>query len=232
MFTLAVIHLSNSPYKLNRTANDPIDGNLIKLKPDATYAEWEKALVLKHGKYEVDKSNQRTNSYPADKAFYDEMSAFISDKHMPTFNKFQEMKYNDDRDWRNLHLDYLRQNKLNNHLELQLPNLNNLDLPIAKFTKYLFNPGSEVGWPKGQLITNKLGIGTNNYQELRKIILDAAVKYPAISKGDLGHGERYQQNIIVYDKDNHATNMLVAWIDDHGSTRMTTTFIEEAKDGN
>ncbi|WP_338210972.1 DUF6883 domain-containing protein [Lactiplantibacillus paraxiangfangensis] len=150
---------------------------------------------------------------------------------MPDFDKIQEMKYNRTKDWCNLHLDYLRQNRLKNHPELALPNLDNLDLPIAKFTKYLFNSISKKGWSKGSLIVSKLGINADNYQKLQNIIMDSASKYPAIAKGSNKQGKLYQQNIIVYDKDNRATNMLVGWIDDHGSTRMTTAYIEEARDG-
>lgn len=229
--TIAVIYLPNSQYKLKRTANDPISGGTIRLDANATYHDWEQALVDKYGEDNITALNYNVAHFHPDKELYDAMAEFIDKKHMPDFDKFQEMKYNRTKDWRNLHLDYLRQNRLKNHPELALPNLDNLDLPIAKFTKYLFNPTSKKGWSKGSLIVSKLGINADNYQKLQNIIMDSASKYPAVARGSNKQGKLYQQNIIVYDKDNRATNMLVGWIDDHGSTRMTTAYIEEAKDG-
>ncbi|AVK60539.1 phage head morphogenesis protein [Lactobacillus sp. CBA3605] len=230
--TIAVIYLPNSRYKLKRTANDPIDGKLIKLKPDATYTDWEKALVMKHGDHGVSVFKQRAANYRSDKDLYGKMSEFISDEHMPAFDNFQEMKYNDDRDWRNLHVDYLRQHRLKNNPKLSLPNQDNLNLPNAKFEKYLFNLENKRGYEKGKLITKELGFDKTNYSSLQNLITDNVGKYPAVDKGYNGHGELYQQDMIIYNKHNRPINLRVTWINEHGETRMTTALIKEVKHEN
>ncbi|WP_231122281.1 minor capsid protein [Lactiplantibacillus pentosus] len=65
--TVAILYRADSKYMLPRTANDPVDGKLIKLKPDAIYADWKRALVMKHGDYGVSVFKQRATSYHSDK---------------------------------------------------------------------------------------------------------------------------------------------------------------------
>lgn len=227
--TVAVAHFTKSKHGGYRTARDPIADKAIKIPADSTYRDWETMLIEKHGAASVDTMRKRVANYSPDKRQYEDMSKLIDANNMPNFTQFQKMKYNNDRDWRNLHVDYLRRNRLKKNPEMKLPNLDDLDLPDAKFTKYLFNPDSLSGWPKGKLITKELGIGIRNYRDLQDMLTTAASKYPAIKKGDSGYGERYQQDIILYNKEKRPINMRTAWIDDHGITRLTTAMIQEAK---
>lgn len=228
--TVAVAHFTNSKHGGYRTARDPITNKSMKIPADATYRDWEAMLIKEHGPTPVDTMQKQVANYGSDKKQYAKMSGFVGDKNMPNFTKFQKMKYTDGSEWRNLRLDYLRQNRLKNNPELALPKQDHLVIPDEKFTRYLFNSENKSGWAKGQLLTKELGIDANNYAQLQDIISTSASKYPAVSKGDSGYGERFQQDIIVYGKHGQPINLRTAWIDKgKDGMNLTTTFIKEAK---
>lgn len=47
--TIAVAHFTNSTNGGNRTAIDPIANQRMRIPADATYRDWEKVLIHKHG---------------------------------------------------------------------------------------------------------------------------------------------------------------------------------------
>lgn len=229
--TVAVAHFTDSKHGGYRTARDPITDKTIKIPADATYRDWEAMLIEKHGATSVDTMQKQVANYGSDKKQYATISELVGDKNMPNFTRFQKMKYTDGSGWRNLKLDYLRQNRLKTNPELALPKQDHLVIPDEKFTRYLFNPENKNGWAKGQLITKELGVDVNNYGQLQDTISASTSKYPAVSKGDSGYGERFQQDIIVYGKRGQPVNLRTAWIDKgKDGMSLTTTFIKEAKD--
>lgn len=230
--TVAVAYFKDISLDGKRTVNDPITGKTFTMSEDSNYKDWEKALIHKHSKDELDNKTHMVKNFKNDFSQYKRMKPLIGSENIPeTFDKFQDIKYNKTKYWKNMHTDYLRKRKLINNPELSLPNWDNVEIPEAKLTKYLFNSNSEAGYPKGQLITKKLGIDINNYGELSNIIEKSVKKYPVINKGDSGYGNKYQQDIIVYNKAKEPFNMRVAWIDKNnkGTMLMTTAFMREVK---
>ncbi len=95
--TIAVIYLPNSPYKLKRTANDPISGGTIKIDPNATYHDWEQAIIDKHGEDAVGLNQLKAKNYRADFEQYRNYQEVLGSSNSPkSFEDFQTMKYNND----------------------------------------------------------------------------------------------------------------------------------------
>lgn len=101
--TVAIIYLSDSQYMMQRTANDPITGEKLKLKPDATYQDWRQAVILKHGPQAFDSLDNRVGNRRYDTTQYDEYKRILGGDNVPeTFEDFQTMKYNDSDSYQNL----------------------------------------------------------------------------------------------------------------------------------
>ena len=144
--------------------------------------------------------------------------------------KFGQVKYNDAETWKFIQLDYTRQNQLLNHSELKLPNAENVTIPEAKFTKYLFGGAHEGGLAKGRAFSSRLGYSSNNWQELRREIYERASKYPVRFLDNNGYGDRYEQKVIIYGKKGKPANVVIGWMDrEDGTTSMSSVYIKEIK---
>lgn len=141
---------------------------------------------------------------------------------------FGNIKYNDSERWKFVQLDYQRRTELMKHPELKLPNADNVKLPEAKFTKYLFGGTHKEGLAKGKAFTSRLGYTADNWEELRDEVKGKAPQYPAKYKDDNGYGERYEQKIIIYGKKGTPANVIVGWIyKKDGSISMSSMYIKE-----
>lgn len=145
-----------------------------------------------------------------------------------SFEKFREMKYNDDERWDYVKLDYRRRNKLLQQPELKLPGSEKPIAPDKKFMHYLFGGNHPEGLAKGKAFTSRLGYSDKNWHELKDEIVRKAAKYPVYSKGDNGYGERYEQKIVIYGKKGSPANVIVGWIyKTDGSVSMSSAYIKE-----
>lgn len=146
------------------------------------------------------------------------------------FAKFQEMKYNEGEKFSFMKLDYQRRNKLIQHPELRLPNAEKAMLPEGKFTKYLFGGTNADGIPKGKAFESRLGYDLQNWKELQKEIRKKAEMYPAVFKGNVGFGDKYEQQIVLNGLKGTPANVIVGWISKpDGTTSMTSAYIKEVK---
>lgn len=127
-------------------------------------------------------------------------------------------------------LDQTRRVRLQKHPELALPQAQNAVIQDDKFIKYLFNPDNPVGYAKGVAFTSRLGYNIENWGELQAEIMRSAPRYPVRQTGDKGHGMTYEQKVILFGKTGKPTNVIVAWIDEGGTPRMTSTYIKEVKE--
>ena len=150
-------------------------------------------------------------------------------KNVPkTFADFQDLKYNNPEKWRYMKLDYKRRNELRYHPELTLPGAASAVAPEPKFTKYLFDPESKNGWPKGQAFISRLGYSIDNWQALQREILRGAQRYPAEFKGNNGYGDKYEQKMILYGTTEKPANVIVGWIlKSDGCVSLTSAYIKE-----
>lgn len=145
-----------------------------------------------------------------------------------SLEKFRQMKYNEPEKFSIIKLDYERRIELLKNTENKLPNAENVILPEGKFTKYLFDGEHPNGLAKGRAISSRLGYSIENWQEFRDAIQKGAVKYPAVKKGFDGHGQRYEQKMVLMGLKNNPANVVVGWIQrPNGEVSMTSAYLKE-----
>lgn len=209
----------------SRLARDPETGKNYKVRGDMTYNEWYEGLSQEKKTAIKAYKNRHT-----DEVQYTKYVKRLGGENMPkTLELFQKMKYNDSEKWRYVKLDYQRQNALVNNPELALPNALSATADNRKFTEYLFGGTNERGLAKGAAFTSRLGYDIDNYDKLKDEVLKKASKYPSVYKRKNAQGDLYEQKIILYGLKNKPANVVVGWIANNDTVRMTTSYIKELK---
>ena len=145
-----------------------------------------------------------------------------------SLEKFRQMKYNEPEKFSFIKLDYERRTELLKNPDKKLPNAENAILPEGKFTKYLFDGEHSNGLAKGRAISSRLGYSIENWHEFRDAIQKGAVKYPAVKKESDGHGQRYEQKMVLMGLKNSPANVVVGWIQrPNGEVSMTSAYLKE-----
>lgn len=145
-----------------------------------------------------------------------------------SLEKFRQMKYNEPEKFSFIKLDYERRTDLLKNPDKKLPNAENVILPEGKFTKYLFDGEHSNGLAKGRAISSRLGYSIENWQGFRDAIQKGAVKYPAVKKESDGHGQRYEQKMVLMGLKNNPANVVVGWIQrPNGEVSMTSAYLKE-----
>lgn len=163
-----------------------------------------------------------------DKRQHKEYRAVLGSEVSKDFAKFQKMKYNNPEVFDFVELDYRRRIKLLRHSELKLPNAENVILPEAKFTNYLFGGVNVDGLAKGKAFESRLGYDLQNWKELQTEIRKKAPLYPVEFKGNAGFGDKYEQKIVLFGFKGKPANVIIGWIDRlDGTTSMTSAYIKE-----
>ena len=232
---------------LEKGGADPDEVMLMKAKYQGQlneYARFSRKMGLNEERIYIDgrgwiaTNNKRQNSmFPPqmiqnaskDIAQYKQYKEVLGDS-IGSLAKFGRMKYNDNEKWKFFQLDYERQKDLKDHPELKLPNIENIVISDAKFTKYLFGGENEKGLAKGKAFSDRLGYDLGNWKELQKEISERAGKYPAYYRDNNGYGNRYEQKIIIYGKKGTPANVIVGWmVRQDNTTSMSSTYIKEIK---
>ncbi|SHK33981.1 minor capsid protein [Hespellia stercorisuis] len=212
--------------KLKRSTRDPVTGKIIRVPMTMKYAEWYDKYV--RGNKDTEYVEKKINNHSSDRTQYERYKKILGKEIPGTLDKFQEMKYNEAEKWRYTKLAYERQNKLIDHPELKLPNVDTAVAADAKFEKYLFGGDHPEGLNKGANITKRLGYGLDSWKDFRKEILEYSRKYPATYKDNTEYGDRYEQKMILFGKTGNPTNVVVGWIvRPNGVTSMSSAYIKE-----
>lgn len=185
-----------------------------------------KAEMDRYNKVQKEKSILRN-----DRNQYQRYRLALGNDAPKSFAGFRSMKKADSERWSMIQLDYHRRNRLANNPNLLLPNVSSATAADTKFTKYLFNPESKDGWPKGVAFNKRLGYNSNNWKQMQEEILLRADSYPAKLKLTDQYGSRYEQQMIMYGQTTRPTNVLVGWNVTDNDTIMTTAYIKEVKSG-
>lgn len=213
----------------NRRARDPITGKSSVIDGSVTYEQWV-ANMTPQQKSALELAKHKNSRRAADKVQYVQYRHALGYKTIPrSFDKFQDLKYNDKEQWQFIKLDYKRQNELKEHPELALPNAKKATADEKKFTEYLFGGTNKAGLAKGKAFESRLGYNIDNYKDLKAEILSKAKEYPVAYKGNNGHGDKYEQKIIVYGSKDTPANVIVGWLVEKNNTKMTSTYIKEVK---
>jgi hypothetical protein len=210
--------------------NNPL-GHAIELPAGTTWHEWEQALIDKYGEEAVRDSQQKADNHATDSELFDRYKALMPYDMPKTFDDFQTMKYNGDRDWQLLQLDYERRMRLSKDSSLGLPNAEVATAADAKFTKYLFNPDNKKGWDKGQAFSDDLGYNDSNWSDLQAALQEAASKFPSRYKHTDQYGDHYEQQLVLKGPNGHLANIMVGWTTKDGKTWMASPYIKSPKRG-
>jgi SPP1 gp7 family putative phage head morphogenesis protein len=227
--TVAAAYFGKGTFVGKHDYNNPL-GHAIELPAGTTWHEWEKALIDKYGEEAVRDSQQKADNHATDSELFDRYKDLMPEDMPESFDDFQTMKYNDDRDWQLLQLDYQRRTRLTSDSSLALPNAAKATADPRKFTDYLFGGTIKKGLEKGSNFSRTLGYDAENWEDLKKVFIDNSVKFPARKTRNLPDSitgwEQYQ---IVRGANGHLANVKVAWATKDDDTWFTTAFIEQAK---
>lgn len=213
----------------SRRAKDPVTGKYSLVDGNTTYSKWVEGLNGEQ-KAALDLARKKDSRKTSDKLQHEQYKKLLGTKIVPkSFDKFQELKYNNSEKWNFIKLDYRRQHTLINNPELSLPNARNASADNRKFTEYLFGGNNEKGLAKGRAITSRLGYDINNYQDLKDIILKNAASYPIKLKNTDTHGIGYEQKIVLYGIKDSPANVVVGWKVKDNKTWLTSAYIKEVE---
>lgn len=85
---------------MERSARDPITGKTYYVPADMTYGEWKKSIDERYGAGTWGRERKKSLYRSSDKAQYSRYKAALGKKNVPaSFDKFQELKYNDTEGW-------------------------------------------------------------------------------------------------------------------------------------
>lgn len=113
-----------------RIAEDPVTGEIVQVPADMTYGDWKRLNEQHYGKERVDAARKMVQNKAADRKQYDKYKAVLGAENVPeTFAKFQEIKYNNIKEWdeqkaqyRDVNWQVKAQEKLQKGTERKVPN--------------------------------------------------------------------------------------------------------------
>ena len=80
---------------------------------------------------------------------------------------------------------------------MKLPNAENVLLDLGELRSYALNPTHRVGRHKARLFTALLGLGVDDAEELRDLVLNAARTLDAELAEHDEHGQRYRMDFML-----------------------------------
>ena len=113
---------------------------------------------------------------------------------------------------------------------MKLPNVEKAVIDIAKIRDYCLNPDHAEGKHKARVFSAKLGISSNDAEELRQQILERVLSADAIERNPISYGRRFTVDVqIVWAQKFVLSSAVVrtGWIikNDEDFPRLTTCYI-------
>ena len=107
-----------------------------------------------------------------------------------------------------------------------LPRYEDAVIPIEKFTQYCLDPKADQD--KAIAFNDALGYNLDNVNNLIANIRHHLPGFPAIPKGNIGYGMRYQVVMSLTGPNGKTAKVLTGWIDDikTGEIRLTTAHVD------
>ena len=214
--------------KLKRRARNPVTGKTENVPADMTYKQWYVKYVTGNPTAEV--NEKKIKNRAEDREQFERYKKVLGDDIPKSLDDFQDMKYSKDEQWKFAKLAYSRQNRLLKNPDLRLPGTENISVPDKKFTHYLFGGENESGLAKGRAFESRLGYNADNWKQLQREIISNASKYPAVNKGNNGYGDRYEQKMVLWGKNETPANVVVGWLyKPDGTVNMSSAYIKEVE---
>ena len=92
---------------LERRARDPITGK-TEVIGNMNYKDWYEKNVEKYGQDAIDKAYKMTRNKAGDEKQYKQYKKVLDDKNIGTLENFKNIKYNDEKAWKDMKLSFLR----------------------------------------------------------------------------------------------------------------------------
>lgn len=219
--------------RLERRARDPETGKNYIIPGDMEYKEWyDKFVVDKHGEDKAESLEKMIKNKSADKKQYSKFKERLGNENIPkSFDKFQELKYNNKDEWNLTKYNYKLRNEVLNNPNTILKNADKLEVNENKYIKYLFDGENISGLAKGKAISSRLGYSIDNYREFDKLVKENIGKYPSKFNGDTPHGQKYEVNMVLRGLKNKQAKVKVGIMVSGENPKLTTMFIDKLKVG-
>ena len=213
-----------------RAARDPVTGKGYEVPADMNYTEWHKEYVESNPAAVM--AEKKWKNRHGDRAQYERYKEVLGKDIPKNFDGFQNLKYNNNEEWRLTKYNYKLQNSVQSKKSSPLDNYDKLYIADEKYTGYLFNPDNTEGYAKGKAFTSRLGYDINNYKKLDKLIKSNIGKYPATSSGTNKYGEKFEVNMVLRGlTDKQAKVKAGVMVEkDIEMPKLTTVFIDKLKE--
>lgn len=96
-----------------------------------------------------------------------------------------------------------------------------------KLSRYSLNKDHPTGKHKALVFQSALGYNESNVEALEAEIKSGLRNYKAISKGDKGHGPKFDVVMLVKGKNGKTQPVLTSWIIENDIPRMVTAYVEK-----
>jgi len=108
-----------------------------------------------------------------------------------------------------------------------LPRADEAVILIEKFTKYALNPTKDED--KAYAFQRALGFNKDNVPLLIAQIKANLSKFPAVRRGDIGFGMRYEVAMEIVGANGNVALVKTGWIDDamSGEMRLTSAYVHK-----
>jgi len=112
-----------------------------------------------------------------------------------------------------------------------LPRYEKAVIPTHKFINYVLDPEKDTN--KAAAFNLALGFKKEHAELLISAVRSNLPFYPAIPKGDAGHGMRYEVIMDIKGINGKTARVLTAWIDDkeNGEMRLINAYVDKRKKG-
>ena len=98
-------------------------------------------------------------------------------------------------------------------------------IPEAKLVSYALDPLKDEN--KAKAFELALGYTKDNYQDLKKQVMEKVDESKLVPKGDIGYGMRYECVIEVDGLNGKKAKVLTAWIEDGEDKRLTSIYVTD-----
>ena len=212
---------------LKRRARNPVTGK-TEIIDNMNYEEWKKHINNRYGNDTLEVLAQKQVNLKSDTEQYEKYLKVLGKKNMPeTFEKWQEMKYNNINEYKLTRYNYkLRNEAIGNPQNV----IKDICIADEKYTKYLFDGNNKDGLIKGELIDKILGYNKDNYKQFDALLKENINRYPKRFKGEDKYGQKYEINMVIKGLKDRQAKVTIGSRFINNEYKLSSVYINELKE--
>lgn len=212
---------------LKRRARNPVTGK-TEIIDNMNYEEWKKHINNRYGNDTLEVLAQKQVNLKSDTEQYEKYLKVLGKKNMPeTFEKWQEMKYNNINEYKLTRYNYkLRNEAIGNPQNV----IKDICIADEKYTKYLFDGNNKDGLIKGELIDKILGYNKDNYKQFDVLLKENISRYPKRFKGEDKYGQKYEINMVIKGLKDRQAKVTIGSRFINNEYKLSSVYINELKE--